>query len=150
MEENNTTQSMGQSNQEGAGEGQQAAQQNQQQGRTFTQEEVNQIVQSRLARARFDSTPDLAAREAELSRRELQLEAREKLADAGLPKELVTALNCADKETMEKSINTILAFSQRKPASSGYKLVSTCSAGGTGGSQAAAEAEIRKAMGLKG
>ena len=129
------------------------------QEKTFTQEEVNQIVQSRLARAKFESAPDFSAREAELSRRETQLDAREKLADAGLPKELVSALNCSNKETMEKSIETLISFlgsiTPNNPPNNtkvtGSYRVST---GAMGNSETntsfAKDAEIRKAMGLKG
>lgn len=129
------------------------------QEKTFTQEEVNQIVQSRLARAKFESAPDFSAREAELSRRETQLEAREKLADAGLPKELVSALNCSNKETMEKSIETLISFlgsntPNNSPNNANTTGVYRVSTGTMGNSETntsfAKDAEIRKAMGLKG
>lgn len=129
------------------------------QEKTFTQEEVNQIVQSRLARAKFESAPDFSAREAELSRRETRLDAREKLADAGLPKELVSALNCSNKETMEKSIETLISFlgsntPNNPPNNANATGVYRVSTGSMGKSETntsfAKDAEIRKAMGLKG
>ena len=48
------------------------------QEKMFTQEEVNKIVQSRLARARTETSPELSQREADLNKRELQLDARKK------------------------------------------------------------------------
>ena len=72
--------------QQGAGEGAQGAQQPQQQERTFTQEEVNRIVQERLARVK--NTPDNSGsseREHALDQRERRLEASEKMAEAGIP-----------------------------------------------------------------
>lgn len=125
------------------------------QEKTFTQEEVNQIVQSRLARAKFESAPDFSAREAELSRRETQLDAREKLADAGLPKELVSALNCSNKETMEKSIETLISFlgsntPNNAKVTGGYRVSTGAMGNSETNTSLAKDAEIRKAMGLKG
>lgn len=138
------------------------------QEKMFTQEEVNRIVQSRLARARTETSPELSQREADLNKRELHLDARERLSEAGLPKELVNALNCSDKETIENSIKAILAIvGPRKTNSSGYRFVVPEGAkpdsdgfyhfsGGVGSGgpssqhQKNTDAEIRKAMGLKG
>lgn len=114
------------------------------QEKTFTQEDVNRIVQERLSRAKLDAAPDLEAREAALFRREIELDAREKLADAGLPQSLLSALNCSDKETMEKSIAAVQALIPQK---SGYRIVDTSVRGGSGRSE---DEDIRKAMGLKG
>lgn len=121
----------------------------------FTQEEVNKIVQNRLARAKSENNDaGFAEKEAELSKRELQLDAREKLVDAGLPKELVTAINCSSKEAMEKSIETLISFMNSNPsginkAKNSYRVISTGISGNSnaGGNE---DANIRKAMGLKG
>ncbi len=77
--------------------------------KTFTQEDVNRIVQERLAKekAKNSGEADFAKREQELARRELHMSAREKLAGKGLPVQLAEALNCADKDAMEKSVATI-------------------------------------------
>ncbi|MEY8393135.1 DUF4355 domain-containing protein, partial [Lachnospiraceae bacterium 45-W7] len=50
---------------------------------------------------------DFAKREQELAQRELHMTAKELLSEKGLPVQLFDALNCTDKETMEKSIATI-------------------------------------------
>lgn len=78
-------------------------------GKTFTQEDVNRIVQERLAKekAKNSGEADFAKREQELVQRELHMSAKEMLSEKGLPVQLFDALNCTDKETMEKSIATI-------------------------------------------
>ena len=103
--ENNTTGSTQQGTLQGNGEGVQSAQQNQQQERTFTQDEVNRIVQERLARVKASQEPD--ERELALQTRENALYAREKVAEFGLPKELADELNGMDKATVDKCIKII-------------------------------------------
>ena len=97
MEDNNINQNADPAADQGAG------------GKTFTQEDVNRIVGERLAKEKAKNTneTDLAKREQELAQRELKLLARETLSSKGLPAELLDALNCSDKETMEKSIGTV-------------------------------------------
>lgn len=58
--------------------------------KTFTQEDVNRIVQERLAKekARNGGEADFAKREQELARRELHMTARELLSEKGLPVQL--------------------------------------------------------------
>ena len=77
--------------------------------KTFTQEDVNRIVQDRLAKekAKNSGDADFAKREQELAQRELHMSAREKLAEKGLPGRLADVLNCADQETMEKNIGIL-------------------------------------------
>lgn len=125
----------------------------------FTQADVNRIVGERLSRAKTDVSPELQERERQVAQKELYLDARGRLADAGLPKELLSALNCSSKEEMEKSIETIqslwgkgnLAPAQQKPV---YK-VSTGTSSNSNGSGSLSPGQndpqsIRKAMGLKG
>ena len=137
--------------QQGASEG---AQQAQQQERTFTQEEVNRIVQERLARAK--SAPDnsgYAEREQALDQRERRLEAREKLADAGLPKELLPLVNCNSEKEMTDSIKLIGSyFRGGKSTGNTYRVStgSTSGGAGSGDSTEATDGDIRAAMGLKG
>lgn len=142
--------------QQGAGEGAQGTQQAQQQERTFTQDEVNRIVQERLARAK--NAPDNSGyteREQALDQRERRLEAREKLADAGLPKELLPLVNCSGKKEMEDSIKLIgTYFRSGKSMGNTYRVSTGVTSGGaSAGSGEVAEAtdgDIRAAMGLKG
>lgn len=122
-------------------------------GKTFTQEDVNRIVQERLAKekARGGSDADLARRERELERRELHMTAKELLSKKGLPVQLFDALNCADKETMEKSIATIEATINELKASSAssYRFQGFQPGGTEVRPPANGDLEIRKAMGLR-
>lgn len=157
--ENNQTQ------QQDNGNGQQTENQNQQQEKLFTQDDVNRIVGERLARERSNiNAGAFAEREQSLNQRELKLNAREMLADAGLPKELLNAINCNSKKEMEESINTLKAFYQSSVPATPQKayVVSTGVGGNNGKAQVwqspfdyssqsdATDPDIRKAMGLKG
>lgn len=78
-------------------------------GKTFTQEDVNRIVQERLARdrgARTETSPD--EREAELQQRELSLYLREQVETKGLPKEVAESFQGLNKETIDKCIQIIM------------------------------------------
>ena len=92
MDENKT---MNNQNPDGTGE------------KTFTQEQVNQIISDRLARDRAKGEAALAEREQQLAQRELLLTAREKLTENGLPVELVDALNVSSPEALEKALSTV-------------------------------------------
>lgn len=87
-------------------------------GKTFTQEEVNNIISDRLKREREKFSKEqeekLNEREKAIEARELRLTATEKLTAAGLPKTLVDAINCSDEETMNKSIEIISKAFQGK------------------------------------
>lgn len=63
--------------------------------RTFTQDDVNRIVQDRLAKDREKASKELGEREQELAQREFRLNSRQKLADKGYPETLLDALNCS-------------------------------------------------------
>lgn len=79
-------------------------------GKTFTQEDVNRIVQERLAKEKSKGNGDdeLNKRAAELDLRERKLTAREKLRENGLPDYLVDALNMNTDENFQKSMEAIL------------------------------------------
>lgn len=126
----------------------------------FTQDDVNRIIGERLARVKADVSPDLKEREQAVAQKELYLDAREKLADAGLPKELLGALNCATREDMEKSIKMIQGFigkggiasAQQAPQNTYRVSMGTPSHSNGCVSHTGADDpdSIRKAMGLKG
>lgn len=85
-----------------------AVQQNNQGTKTFTQEEVNRIVQERLARAKTVQNPD--PKERELEQRENALYVREQMAEHGLPKELMEDFKGMDKATIDKCIKIIVPY----------------------------------------
>lgn len=110
-------------------------------GRTFTQDEVNRIVQERLARARTQNEPD--QRELDLQKRERALYAREAIANAGLDKELADEFVGMDKETVDKCLKIIAPYAQKMKE----PILNAVSP--TGGNGLKDDA-IRRAMGLKG
>lgn len=79
--------------------------------KTFTQDEVNKIVQERLAKERKKMQEEHATALSEMEKsvkaRELRMNAMEKLQSKGLPSNLVDALNCTDDKTMDNSIEIL-------------------------------------------
>lgn len=123
--------------------------------KTFTQEDVNRIVGERLAKekAKNSGEADFAKREQELVQRELHMTAKELLSEKGLPVQLFDALNCTDKETMEKSIATIEKIFSEYKANATQQVKFTGFQPGASQVMPTAEnmgdLEIRKAMGLR-
>lgn len=95
--------------------------------RTFTQEEVNRIVQERLAKEKSKGTgntgDELDRRAAALDLRERKLTAREKLREKGLPEYLVDALNMETDETFQKSMEAVMKMKGEEGGSPGAKPV---------------------------
>ncbi len=96
--------------------------------RTFTQDEVNRIVSNRLAEDRAKRTAELDEREKAVKARELAVIAAEKLAAAGLPKELTAVLKYDDEDSLEAAINqlsTLRGFANGKndPATGERKYI---------------------------
>lgn len=75
--------------------------------RTFSQEDVNRIVQDRLAKDREKGSKELDEREQELAKRELRLNSRQKLIGKGYPESLLDALNCSSEEAFDKALDII-------------------------------------------
>lgn len=75
--------------------------------KTFTQDDVNRIVQERLAKDREKASKELSEKEQELSQREFRLNSRQKLIDKGYPETLLDALNCNSEEAFDKALGII-------------------------------------------
>lgn len=75
--------------------------------KTFSQDDVNRIVQERLAREKETAAAEIAKREEELQRKELALYAKQTLTDKGLPVELLDVLKLDDQEQFTKSIEVL-------------------------------------------
>lgn len=78
--------------------------------KTFTQDEVNEIIRKRLARERMKSGSDEDSgtdRERSLEKRELHLMAREKLFDEGLPSQLADILKYSDEKSLDAALKVI-------------------------------------------
>lgn len=139
MDENKTMQNQ---NPDGAGE------------TTFTQEQVNKIVSDRLVREKVKSEAALAEREQQLAQRELLLTAKEKLTDAGLPVELLNALNVSSPEAMEKAITTLKGVIDKIKAEAPKPFTihgaKPAEAGRRPELESSGDSRLRKAMGLPG
>lgn len=87
-------------------------------GKTFTQEDVNRIVQERLAKERAKADPaadPLAEREKELAKREFAIQARDHIAAGkprpdGLADALIKALGTTDMEAFKASLTLLEPF----------------------------------------
>lgn len=110
-------------------------------GKTFTQEEVNRIVQERLARAKTAQEPD--ARELELENRENALYLKEQIAAQKMPDALLEEMQGMNKETIDKCLKILAPYV--KKASEPILNAVGATTGGIGSENDA----IRKAMGLK-
>jgi len=78
-----------------------------QEGKSFTQDDVNRIVGERLAKEKTKSDQAFQQKEQELNKRELSLKAKELLSSKGLPLDILEALNYSDEESLNKSIGII-------------------------------------------
>lgn len=87
-------------------------------GKIFTQEEVNKIVQQRLERAKSKEPDELAKREAELNKREMNLTIREQLSSAGLPNELAGVISAQDEDEAIEKIEILKKYIESQPAHS--------------------------------
>lgn len=77
------------------------------QEKTFTQDEVNRIVQDRLAREKGKGSEELEKRESALNYRERKMNAVDELRKNGLPDYLAEALNLNTDEDFQKSMEAI-------------------------------------------
>lgn len=115
---------------------------NEQEERTFTQAEVDEIVNRRLARERRrqerTNDTDIDEREKALTVRELKCMAREKLFDAGMPASLADVLSYSDEKSLESAIDAIKSLNPSTPKAWGQRMGHVKSGGDP----------IRKAMGL--
>lgn len=122
---------------------------NTQEERTFTESEVNEIVQNRLARERRKSDREDSGddRETNLNDRELKITAKEKLLDMGMPTKLADLLRYDNEESLEEAIeafNSLIGGTgkkKEKPKSWGQRQ------NGAGKRKTESE-QIRAAMGL--
>lgn len=76
--------------------------------RTFTQDDVNRIVQERLAKEKGKGSDEIEKRMAELDKRERRMNAVDELRKNGLPDYLVDALNMDTDDAFQKSMEAII------------------------------------------
>lgn len=75
--------------------------------KTFSQDDVNRIVQDRLAKDRAKSSEEITKREQELLQREFRLNSRQKLIDRGYPEDILDALNCNSEKEFDNALDII-------------------------------------------
>lgn len=85
--------------------------------KTFTQDDVNRIVQDRLAKDRAKSSEELSKKEQELLQREFRLNSRQKLIDRGYPESILDALNSSSEEAFDKALDLIDGLMEERLAS---------------------------------
>lgn len=150
MENNQGQQQGANSNQQQSNQGQN----NQQSEKLFTQDDVNRIVQERLARYKGNNNGNsdgFSERERNLDIRERKLEAKERLTEAGVSKDLLKLVNLNSKNEMEESIKILTEHFGMRKAQQTYRVsTGTQTRGSSNGSVQSDDVKIRKAMGLKG
>lgn len=75
--------------------------------KAFTQEEVNTIIQDRLAKEKAKFDKQISDMQEDIKRREKRLEAREKLQEKGLPAELIDLVKLDSDETFKSSLDIL-------------------------------------------
>lgn len=120
--------------------------QQEQEPRTYSQEEVEEIVRKRLARERrrheretAENSAEKSDREKDLDSRELRLMAKEKLLEAGMPLKLSEVLNYSDEKTLDEALEMIKTLNPEIPKAWGERH---------NGHVGMKTDPIRKAMGL--
>lgn len=118
--------------------------------RTFTQEEVNSLIQARLARAKEQAGKDAKAeydqKMADLQARELKLIMKEKLDAREMPRGLVDILSCTSEEDIDSKLDALQKIYGTREAPRDIKV------GAPSGFKFGAPAgpdPVRKAMGLE-
>ncbi|MEE0741044.1 MAG: hypothetical protein U0M21_01975 [Emergencia sp.] len=88
----------------------------------FTQAEVDAIISKRLSEVKRASENNLLdEREAELSRRELELKAREVLAEKNMPKELAKTLKYDTEDELMEAVTCVKDAMEKSVDISGFK-----------------------------
>ena len=110
--------------------------------RTFTQEEVNNIVQKRLKEERSKI-------EKEYEDRSFKLYVQETLQSKGLPSTLSDALDVSSKEAFERSLGVVVSLLDNKTENK--QMPSRAGFGGSKESQKTVDPDtsFRRAMGLE-
>lgn len=132
-------------------------------GKTFTQEDVNRIVQERLAKEKskassnedFDKrTAELERRQAELTEKENRLNALTALRGAGYPDELADVLKCGNADELKNAIELIdKIIKERTPSEQDKENEANRAAFAFTApmqNNSSPKDEVRSAMGLRG
>lgn len=121
--------------------------------KTFTQEEVNGFVQSRMNRLRGQIEKSVKAeydqKLADLQAREMKLIMKEKLSERGMDKGLADILTCTDEEDLESKLDALQKIYSGNPTEKKQEVNSGFRHIGVGNQNNYNSADpVRKAMGL--
>jgi len=116
--------------------------------RTFTQSELDTIINKRLTEERRKTEAAIAEREREITAREHRLVTADTMRKKNLPEYLLEALNTGDAETLNKSIELIDRFLKEQRAQIANELMKPGSIPKAGGLQPPHKDAIRQGMGL--
>lgn len=93
--------------------------QGQEAAKTFTQDEVNRIIQERLERAKKQATKDqeaeYAQKIAQLQAREMKLMVKEQLSERRMPRELADIITCTDEKDLNNKLEALQKIYGDKP-----------------------------------
>lgn len=124
--------------------------------KTFTQDDVNRIVQDRLAKERAKQGAELEQRAAELEAKEFNALKAETAKKHNIPLEVLDALKASNAEDLEKAVKVLTDWGNSpralKPDGSPYtaeEMKHLRFTGKTGGGGLGASDPIKSAMGLK-
>ena len=111
MENMNTDQATQSENMGNETEVQGASQEAGKEQKLFTQEEVNNFVQSRINRIKGQAAKEAKAeydqKLADLQAREMKIMVKEKLSDRGMPKELADIITCTDEDDLNSKLDAL-------------------------------------------
>ena len=82
--------------------------------KTFSQDDVNRIVQERLSKERQKTSDELSKKEQELAQKEFRLNSRQKLIARGYDETLLDALTCSNEEAFDKALDIIDGLIKQK------------------------------------
>lgn len=117
--------------------------------RTFSQDDVNRIIQERLAKEKQKSQEELAARELELAQKEFRLNAVSVLRDKGLPDNLADIIKGDDLEGFGRNVDAILSLiDERARAEQEPKAIGRMNVIGAVGGRGIQPDPVRDAFGL--
>lgn len=117
--------------------------------KTFSQEDVNRIIQERLAKEKQKGQEALTAREQELAAKEYRLDATAILREKGLPDELADMIKAGSVEEFSKNVETIVGLIGNRKETEEPQVIATGSVIGAISGIGTEADPIRKAFGLK-
>lgn len=117
--------------------------------RTFSQEDVNRIIQERLAKEKQRGQEAFTAKEQELAAREYRLDATAVLREKGLPDELAEMIKADNVEEFSRNVETIVGLIGNRKVTEGPRVIATGSIIGAVGGTGIETDPIREAFGLK-